>query len=143
VFFVISGFVITHAITRRLSANRFRLRDFYLGRVRRLLPALATMLVIVLALSAFIGTIGSMGSTARTGGAASLINANTYLMLFETTGYFDAAATLNPLLQGEGGRCAGGLRGTGRTMPNRISKSIWAFACGGDAAFNAQALQQP
>ncbi len=98
VFFVISGFVITHAITRRLSANRFRLRDFYLGRVRRLLPALAAMLVIVLALSAFIGTIGSMGSTARTGGAASLINANTYLMLFETTGYFDAAATLNPLL---------------------------------------------
>jgi len=98
VFFVISGFVITSAITRRLSADRFRLRDFYLGRIRRLLPALAAMLIIVMALSAVIGTIGSMGSTARTGGAASLINANTYLMLFETTGYFDAAATLNPLL---------------------------------------------
>ena len=98
VFFVISGFVITSAITRRMDEHRFRLRDFYLGRIRRLLPALAAMLVIVLALSAVIGTIGSMGSTARTGGAASLINANTYLMLFETTGYFDAAATLNPLL---------------------------------------------
>jgi len=98
VFFVISGYVITSAITRRLNDQRFRLHDFYLGRIRRLLPALATMLLIVMALSAVIGTIGSMGSTARTGGAASLINANTYLMLFETTGYFDAAATLNPLL---------------------------------------------
>lgn len=98
VFFVISGYVITSAITRRMSHGRFRLRDFYQGRIRRLLPALATMLVLVMAASAVLGTIGSMGSTARTGGAAALVNANTYLMLFEKTGYFDAAATVNPLL---------------------------------------------
>mgnify|MGYP006268762617 CR=1 FL=1 len=98
VFFVISGFVIVAAIARRIRAGTFRLRDFSKARIRRLLPALALMLVVVMAATALLGTIGSMGATARTGAAASLINANTYLMLGETSGYFDSLAVLNPLL---------------------------------------------
>lgn len=98
VFFVISGFVIVQAIARRITEGRFRIRDFTQARVRRLLPALALMLVIVMAATSLLGTIGSMGATARTGAAASLINANTYLALFETAGYFDSVAALNPLL---------------------------------------------
>ncbi len=99
IFFVISGFVITAALLRRLSEDgRMALGAFYLARIRRLLPALAVMLTLVLLASMALGAIGAMGTTARTGAAAALINANTYLMLFDTSGYFDAEAALNPLL---------------------------------------------
>ncbi|MGW1076301.1 acyltransferase family protein [Streptomyces sp. NPDC002537] len=46
VFFVLSGYLITHLIlTERAQADRIDLRSFWLRRARRLLPALATMLV--------------------------------------------------------------------------------------------------
>jgi len=99
IFFVISGFVITSALMRRLTADgHIRMRTFYLARVRRLLPALALMLTVVLLASMVLGAIGAMGITARTGAAAALINANTYLMLFDVAGYFDVVSALNPLL---------------------------------------------
>ncbi len=99
IFFVISGFVITRALMKRLSADgRLVMRTFYFARIRRLLPALALMLVVVLLASMVLGAIGAMGTTARTGAAAALINANTYLMIFDVGGYFDAASALNPLL---------------------------------------------
>jgi peptidoglycan/LPS O-acetylase OafA/YrhL len=99
IFFVISGFVITRALMKRLSADgHLRMSTFYFARIRRLLPALALMLTVVLLASMVLGAIGAMGITARTGAAAALINANTYLMLFDVGGYFDAASALNPLL---------------------------------------------
>jgi len=51
VFFVISGFLITGIILKELDENRFTIRNFYARRVRRILPALAFMLVGVLALA--------------------------------------------------------------------------------------------
>jgi peptidoglycan/LPS O-acetylase OafA/YrhL len=99
IFFVISGFVITRALMKRLSVDgHLRMSTFYFARIRRLLPALALMLTVVLLISMVLGAIGAMGITARTGAAAALINANTYLMLFDVGGYFDAASALNPLL---------------------------------------------
>jgi peptidoglycan/LPS O-acetylase OafA/YrhL len=43
VFFVISGFLMTNIIVGRLRQDRFRLRDFYLARLRRIWPALAAL----------------------------------------------------------------------------------------------------
>src|SRR5688572_24658866 len=52
VFFVISGFVITSMILRELeTAGSLRIRRFYARRARRLLPALATTLLVVAAAS--------------------------------------------------------------------------------------------
>ena len=48
VFFVISGFLITSIVRRQLDAGTFRFRDFYLGRVRRLAPALFATLILTL-----------------------------------------------------------------------------------------------
>ena len=46
VFFVISGFVITRMLlAERVSSGRVSLRQFYLRRIRRILPALAVLLV--------------------------------------------------------------------------------------------------
>ena len=50
VFFVISGFLITAIIQRQLDAHNFRLRTFWIHRIRRLAPALiATTLFTMLA----------------------------------------------------------------------------------------------
>ena len=48
VFFVISGFLITHLILEDLEQDRFSFRGFYVRRARRLLPALVLVLVVTL-----------------------------------------------------------------------------------------------
>src|SRR3954468_15797382 len=45
VFFVISGFLISGIILRDLERGSFTYRDFYARRVRRIFPALATVLL--------------------------------------------------------------------------------------------------
>jgi Acyltransferase family len=46
VFFVISGFVITHGVLLELDEQRFSLQAFYLRRARRILPALIVTLLV-------------------------------------------------------------------------------------------------
>jgi peptidoglycan/LPS O-acetylase OafA/YrhL len=98
VFFVISGFVITGLILRQLDAGEFSLSEFYVRRIKRLLPALILMLVVVLVLSFLLESpLGPQQTTARTGVGAMLLVAN--MVILRTSGdYFDAAATTNPLL---------------------------------------------
>ena len=45
VFFVISGFLITRLIRREVEESRFSFSNFYLRRVRRLIPALCFTLM--------------------------------------------------------------------------------------------------
>ncbi len=47
VFFVISGFLMTEIIVGRLRQGRFKLRDFYLARLRRIWPALAVLCAVL------------------------------------------------------------------------------------------------
>jgi peptidoglycan/LPS O-acetylase OafA/YrhL len=98
VFFVISGFVITGLILRQLDAGRFSLVEFYVRRIKRLLPALILMLVVVLVLSFLLESpLGPQQTTAKTGVGAMLLVAN--MVILRTSGdYFDAAAISNPLL---------------------------------------------
>jgi peptidoglycan/LPS O-acetylase OafA/YrhL len=98
VFFVISGFVITSWILRQLDAGRFSVVEFYVRRIKRLLPALTFMLVVVLVLSFLLESpIGPQETTTKTGIGAVLLVAN--LVILRTSGaYFDADATTNPLL---------------------------------------------
>jgi peptidoglycan/LPS O-acetylase OafA/YrhL len=53
VFFVISGFLMTGIILRRLDTGRFSLADFYLARARRILPALVLLCCVLLAVGWF------------------------------------------------------------------------------------------
>ncbi|MDM3563202.1 acyltransferase family protein [Proteus vulgaris] len=50
VFFVISGFLMTSIIFRGLENNNFSLWDFLKARARRIIPALITIILVVLAL---------------------------------------------------------------------------------------------
>lgn len=100
VFLVISGFVITGMLLPRLeTSGRLDFRDFYTRRIRRLLPALSVLIVVVSASSAFLlSPLGPQESTAKTGIAASLFSANTYLIRAGNGGYFALSADTNALL---------------------------------------------
>jgi peptidoglycan/LPS O-acetylase OafA/YrhL len=103
VFFVISGYVIVAMLLREVDrSGRVSLLSFYARRVRRLLPALAVMLVTVVVASAFlqspIGTLGGQDLTARTAIGALLICANVVLYQVPINGYFADRALDNPLL---------------------------------------------
>jgi peptidoglycan/LPS O-acetylase OafA/YrhL len=98
VFFVISGFVITGLILRQLDVGRFSLVEFYVRRIKRLLPALILMLVAVLVLSFLLESpLGPQQTTSKTGVGAMLLVAN-MVILRNSGDYFAAAATSNPLL---------------------------------------------
>ncbi len=54
IFFVLSGYLITSLLlAERAESGRISIRDFYVRRARRLLPALYTMLLVVSASAAF------------------------------------------------------------------------------------------
>jgi peptidoglycan/LPS O-acetylase OafA/YrhL len=99
VFFVISGFVITEMLRREwFSTGRIALGEFIRRRVRRLLPALSTVVVATVALSSLIVTpLLQPARTALTGLGGLLLGSNVVIAV--TTGdYFDEPAESNPLL---------------------------------------------
>jgi len=98
VFFVISGFVITGTLLAELSSTgRISFSRFYVRRIRRLLPALALVLVFVVLVGALADPVGAQHIAAMTGIFASFFSANGYLYHLGT-GYFDVSTALNPLL---------------------------------------------
>ena len=98
VFFVISGFVITSTLVDELqSSGRIDLPRFYLRRMKRLLPALAAMLLIVTVAGILLDPAGAGRISARTGAFASLFSSNFYLYSLRN-GYFAVSEQLNPLL---------------------------------------------
>jgi len=99
VFFVISGFVITLMLQReRDLTGRIRLGDFYVRRFKRLMPALAGVVVATTVVSALVlSPLGPQGRVAKTGVGAMLLVANGVIVR-TTGGYFDAPAATNPLL---------------------------------------------
>ena len=98
VFFVISGFVITGTLLSELVAGgRISFSRFYVRRIKRLLPAVALMLVFVAIVGVLADPAGAQHMAAMTGVFAALLCSNFYLAHL-STGYFDVSAITNPLL---------------------------------------------
>lgn len=99
VFFVISGFVITRLLARELDATGgINFRAFYARRVRRLLPCLAIVTLVTLAVSFFLlSPLGSQQVAAKTAAMSTMFLANIDLFL-QHYGYFAEPARLNPFL---------------------------------------------
>ncbi|MNJ21238.1 O-acetyltransferase OatA [compost metagenome] len=96
VFFVISGFLITSIIRKEIEANSFSIASFYDRRIRRIFPALLTMIGSTIVFGFFIllpGEYQKLGISAVYS-VASISN----FFFFNNTGYFDAAAQTMPLL---------------------------------------------
>lgn len=96
IFFVISGFLITGIIARELDEGRFSLIQFYARRFRRIIPALALMMLAVLGMAAILYLPGDLESVPRSALAATLFVSN--LWFFTDTGYFAGGADVKPLL---------------------------------------------
>ncbi len=96
IFFVISGYLISSVIRRGLIQGTFTFTDFYLRRIRRLVPALAVVLVASLVggwLVLFATEYLSLGKHV-VAGAAFVSN----FVLLNEAGYFDRASELKPLI---------------------------------------------
>jgi peptidoglycan/LPS O-acetylase OafA/YrhL len=96
VFFVISGYLITGLILDRQATGRFSIKDFYVRRARRILPALGTVIIATLVIGWFVLLPVPYEKLGLHALAGSLFFPN--LIFWSEAGYFDVAAKAKPLL---------------------------------------------
>ena len=98
VFFAISGYVITATLVRELErTRRIDVPAFYLRRIKRLLPALAALIVVVELVGLLAAPAAATHLSGMTGVFASFFGANLYLGSL-SFGYFAVSTQLDPLL---------------------------------------------
>tara|TARA_B100001093_G_C26851621_1_gene1025429 strand:+ start:1032 stop:3080 length:2049 start_codon:yes stop_codon:yes gene_type:complete len=97
VFFVISGFLITTIIIKELeSTNKFSFLNFYVRRIRRIMPALTFTLVISFIFSVWLLNLAKFKVFGGSLATASLSISN--IFFYTQAGYFDIFSQSNPLL---------------------------------------------
>lgn len=96
VFFVISGFLISTIIFDNVKRGSFSFKIFYARRVKRIAPALLTVLSATLAIGWYCLLPGEYAQLGKHTAAAALFFPN--LALLAESGYFDAASQIKPLL---------------------------------------------
>ncbi|MDR7305273.1 acyltransferase family protein [Rhodoferax saidenbachensis] len=96
IFFVISGYLITGLVVDGIAQDRFLFSDFYARRIRRIFPALVTVLFFSLVLGWFTLLRFDFEQLGRQVLAGSLFAAN--FLYWSDVGYFDAAAEKKILL---------------------------------------------
>jgi peptidoglycan/LPS O-acetylase OafA/YrhL len=96
VFFVISGYLITSIILAEIENNNFSLIGFYERRARRIMPVLFVVMATCLPFAWFWLLPQDMKSFSQSLMAASSFTSN--IFFWQTSGYFDSAAELKPLL---------------------------------------------
>ncbi len=96
VFFVISGFLITGILRQEIGAGTFSIARFYERRIRRLLPALFTVLLVTTALAAWLLLPGDLLGYCRSLLATVFFSSN--FVFWQDAGYFAPVADELPLL---------------------------------------------
>lgn len=96
IFFVISGYLISGILFKGHGEGNFSFREFYARRIRRLFPALITMLALSLMLGHRLLLANEFQELGRQVAAGILFIQN--FLFWQECGYFDRAAELKPLL---------------------------------------------
>ncbi len=96
IFFVISGYLIGGIICSKLKQDTFSFLDFYSRRVRRIFPALFTVLLFFGFAGWYLLLADEYRALAKHSTAAALFIAN--FAFWSEAGYFDQAAETKPLL---------------------------------------------
>ena len=96
VFFVISGYLITRLLLAELKGGTFSASNFYIRRIRRLIPALLATIVLTLVAGLVILSPSHLTEVAVSSVFAALSLSNVHFMT--SGGYFDTASTIKPLL---------------------------------------------
>ncbi|MGE0055249.1 MAG: acyltransferase family protein [Hyphomicrobium sp.] len=96
VFFVISGFLITHIVKSEIETGTFSFAHFYERRIRRIAPALFVVLIVSTVLAAALLLPVAFQEFGKSLQAVLILNANYYFA--RKTGYFAATSEEKPLL---------------------------------------------
>ena len=96
VFFVISGYLITQIILRETKEKKFSLKNFWVRRIRRILPAATLVTITTLCVGCLILDSTSFSSLGKSAIAQAIMIANVFF--WRSSGYFSEASELQPLL---------------------------------------------
>jgi peptidoglycan/LPS O-acetylase OafA/YrhL len=96
VFFVISGYLITGIILPDIAVSKFSFAGFYARRIRRIVPALLVVILVVLTIGWLVLLPARYQSLGRYGFAGMLFFPN--FLSWSEVGYFDSTAEMKPLL---------------------------------------------
>ncbi|MBV8808304.1 MAG: acyltransferase, partial [Acidobacteriaceae bacterium] len=96
IFFVISGYLITTLIYAEMRNGSFSLMTFYERRVRRIFPALFSLLAVVTCFAFLLLLPSDLTRFSKSLTAATVFSAN--ILFWHEGGYFDAVGTVKPLL---------------------------------------------
>jgi peptidoglycan/LPS O-acetylase OafA/YrhL len=97
VFFVISGFLITSILLTEMSEDRFSIIAFYERRVRRILPALLVVVLVLFGVGMVVLLPRALAELGKSTEAVLAFVSNIYFWR-STSGYFDGPAETRPLL---------------------------------------------
>lgn len=97
VFFVISGFLITSIIQRGLDAGNFSIIGFYERRIRRIIPALFAMMLLVSPVMVFLMSPVELKDYAMSVRAVVIITSNIHFLDY-LKDYFNGDALVSPML---------------------------------------------
>lgn len=96
VFFVLSGYFMARILLNDLDRGRFTLRQFYIRRIKRIIPALVTMIATSSIAAWFLLMPQELLYFANSVRAAALFTSN--ILFRQESGYFDLASDMKPLL---------------------------------------------
>jgi len=96
VFFVISGYLITSLILKRMVDRSFTLADFLERRVRRIMPAGIVMVAVVMVAGWFLLLPSDFLDLSKAAMSQTVFSANIYF--YKTASYFSGASEEKPLL---------------------------------------------
>ena len=96
VFFVISGFLITRILITELeNTHTINLKNFWIRRMRRLLPAVLTMLPVLIFVTAIFNRV--LFTKACSDLLSVLLGYNNWWQIFNNVSYFENAGAPSPL----------------------------------------------
>ena len=96
VFFVISGFLITRILLQEIeNTNTIDLKNFWIRRIRRLLPAVLTMITVLIFVSAVFNRV--LFTKACSDFPSVIFFYNNWWQIFNNVSYFENAGAPSPL----------------------------------------------
>ncbi|WP_187471153.1 acyltransferase family protein [Luteimonas viscosa] len=98
IFFVISGFLITSIIWRELQGGTFTLVDFYLRRIRRIIPVMLVVVAVTVLAGVFLLLPEALERLSLSAIFSVASAANIYFWLHLDDDYFAEASDQEPLL---------------------------------------------
>ncbi|OPH36221.1 acyltransferase [Moraxella lacunata] len=96
IFFVISGFLITSIIYREINEGKFSFQNFYIRRIRRILPVFFFVMIVGLCFGWYIFLKQDYLGLLKSAIASTAFMANFYFA--RQSGYFDISNHEKPLL---------------------------------------------